>query len=257
MIGRGALWLAWLLAAGQQAPPPQPPTAPEELTDVVVSGHRQRPDRVIASPAEYLRRLCIDPTRHTGRPALPETDPDWDILEPPVRAKLGITDPDADGYGLIDRKRGHTLLIKQETPPRKDKLIEQRCQLIVIAERDERGELLDGIGAIMGTSGTERHIGQSDGSPKIPGWDQHLWSAMPAHHDPVWKGITTGRGNGDTYLVVLADRSYYATSDYAYVDLKSRQSTPWISIITVGYVTRDAHKPARQPKRQADRQSSP
>jgi len=242
---------ALLQAAPAQTPPaPAPATeqqapATEDLVDVVVNRRRAQPDRVIASAADYLRRLCFDPMRKTGRPALPQADPDWDVLDETVRAKLGITDPDSDGYGLFDSKRGHTLLIKQERVPRNDKLIEQRCQMIVIADRDERAELIEGISGIMGTSGTQRHIGQRDGSPKISGWHQHLWSAIPARHHPDWRAYSGDRGESDTYVVVVTPDTFYVDHDYAYIDLKTRRTAPWISMMTVGYVTRNERKPPR------------
>jgi hypothetical protein len=170
--------LSWFTIAVAQAlePPPDP-----QLADIVVTA-RPAPLAPLLMPVAYLRRHCFDPLRLTGRFAPPVDDADWRELRPEITRRFGQADGGAPAYSLKDPKRGHTLLIRFERlPGRKGwNVVEDRCTLAVIGGDGHAG-LVDAMAGLFRASGTQRHVGASDGVPALPalpGWRQWIWSGI-------------------------------------------------------------------------------
>lgn len=209
----------------------------ERLADIVVTDRRNRKARPPGA-VDFHRRYCFDANRRTGRSLAPTDDPDWTPLDADSRIKFGVSDPDVPAFGLRDPEREQTLLLKMERLERSDDHVESRCTLMVVGGTDQ-GKLASGMSGVFGTAGTQRHVGASDGTPRIPGWRQRLWTAMPDRRSRSWKAIGAGeRTNSDTWVVVSGP-SFYDDHDYVMGDLKTRTTpgTP-LSVLSFAFVTR-------------------
>jgi hypothetical protein len=214
----------------------------DQLNEIVVSRRKGAPHPKLDATA-YLQRHCFDANRLSGRSAPPEDDINWEPLDDTARAQFGIADPKVLAFGLADEAREHTLLIKFETFRLKNDLRENRCSLVVIGGGDH-AELPDRISAMFKGRGTQRHIGHRDGSDKIDGWQQWLWTAMPSRRSKAWQSIN-GRSGGrvsDSWVVV-ANESFFDKHDYVFVDLKTRQGAEaTLSMLSFGFRTREKGK---------------
>lgn len=212
---------------------------PDKLNEIVVSRRKGGPPATLDATG-YLRRHCFDANRLSGQSALPEDDLSWEPIDDTARAQFGISDPDIPAFGLADEAREHTLLIKFETLRLKNDIRENRCTLVVIGGEDH-AELPNRISAIFKGRGTKRHVGHRDGSEKIDGWQQWLWTSMPSRGSKNWQSIT-GRSGGrasDTWVVVVDD-FFFDKHDYVFVDLKTRQGAGIkLSMLTFGFRTRE------------------
>jgi len=233
-------FLSSALLAGQGQPiEPIQEAVPDQLSEIVVSRRKGVPPAKLDATG-YLQRHCFDANRLDGRSAPPEDDLSWEPIDDTARAQFGISDPEVPAFGLTDEARDHTLLIKFETFRLKNDLRENRCTLVVIGGEDH-AELPDRISAMFKGRGTQRHVGHRDGSKKIDGWQQWLWTAMPSRRSKAWQSIN-GRSGGrasDSWVVVV-DEFFFDKHDYVFVDLKTRQSAgAKLSVLTFGYKTRE------------------
>lgn len=229
---------AHLAGQGQPSEPGQEAVS-DQLNEIVVSRRKGAPPAKLDATG-YLQRHCFDANRVSGRSAPPEDDLSWEPLDDTARAQFGISDPEVPAFGLVDEVRAHTLVIKFETLNSRSDLRENRCTLVVIGGEEHAG-LPDRISKMFRGRGTQRHVGHRDGSDKIDGWQQWLWTAMPSRRSKAWQSIN-GRSGGrasDTW-VVLVDDSFFNKHDYVFVDLKTRQGAgAKLSVLTFGYKTRE------------------
>jgi hypothetical protein len=237
-------FLSSALLAGQDQPSePVQEVVSDQLNEIVVSRRKGAPPAKLDATG-YLQRHCFDANRLSGRSAPPEDDLSWEPIDDTARAQFGISDPEVPAFGLADEARGHTLLIKFETFRLKNDLREDRCTLVVIGGEDH-AELPDRISAMFKGRGTQRHVGHRDGSEKIDGWQQWLWTAMPSRRSKAWQSIN-GRSGGrasDSWVVIVDD-SFFDRYDYVFVDLKTRQGAgAKLSMLTFGSRTREKGTP--------------
>jgi hypothetical protein len=235
------LTLLALTAAAAQ--PPVDPTGngaasppPDELESIVVTA-RPGPLPPLRDAIDYFRLFCFEANRLTGRSAAPD-DGDWQRLDSAARERLGIADPEAGAFGLADRARRRTLLLKIERIDRPGRLVESRCTLIVIGG-DEHGRLASDMAVLFRGPGTQRHVGEADGVPSLPGWRQWLWTGMPSRGSHSWRTVAPVRASGPTWLVVT-DLRFYDQYDYVLGDLKTREAGRPLSILSFAYTTRAA-----------------
>lgn len=208
------------LAAAQRSEAPASPDV--GVADVVVTA-RPGPPPPLLDPVAYLRKLCFDPLRLLGRFALPEDDADWRPLSEEVGRAFGVADSGAPAFGLFDRGRGRTLLVKFErVPGRKGwNVVEDRCTLTVVGGRDHR-RLRGDMDALFRASGTRRHVGERDGAPRLPGWDQWMWSGLPDRRSGIWRGLIAGGGGTESAWLVVFDPDFYDEYQYILGDLKTK-----------------------------------
>lgn len=221
MFGPTLLMIA-AQAAAIEAPSTRPAAQSPSVEEVVVTARPGSP-RALPDAVAYLRRFCFDPLRLTGRFAPPEDDPDWMELPDELRRSFGTTDPSVPAYGLSDAERGHTLLAKFERAPGRKgwDVIEERCTIVMVGGRDH-ARLRADMDALFGASGTRRHLGERDGAPRLAGWDQLMWSAMPDRRAKRWTALKRdGRGNESAALFVF-DPEFYDRYDYILGDLTTR-----------------------------------
>lgn len=232
------LGLAAGVGAGQVQLPAPPPPAAESLDDIVVTA-RRGPRPPLPEPVAYFQRLCFDPVRTKRRFEIPDRDPDWSPLEDSARAQFQIVDPDVEAYGLSDPATGRSLLLKFESLKETGGLSQLRCTLVVIGGADHAA-LKDRLTAMLGGPGTQRHVGHIHGVPALPNWSQWLWNGYPDRGLKRWETIKApGAGYAAGTWVVVTAPSFWRTSDYFAVDLKTRQTGPQpLSVVTFSYVTR-------------------
>ncbi len=223
-------------ARPEQSPPAQ--NVPDDkLADIVVTARKGTPPAKLDAIG-YYRRYCFDANRLTRKSAPPFDDPDWEPLGDLTRSQFDISDPDTPAFSLVDPDHGGTLLLKFETFSRPGNLVENRCTLVVIGGYDH--EALPGrLSAVFRGPGTQRQIGHRDGTERVKGWDQWLWTGMPGRRSKSWQTIN-GEGRrapGGTWVVVT-DLSFYADHDYILGDLKTRRGDGQpISVISFAYTT--------------------
>lgn len=215
---------ALLLLATAAQVGPLPPTVPE---DVVVTGRRDAVD-----PVAELARWCLDPLRRTGRFAMP----DWSPLDDATRARFGAADPAVVAVGLADPGRHRTLVLKQEMIARPGTLVERRCTLAIVGGADDAPALLAGFTRLLRAPPTQKHIGELAGTPKLPGWRQWLWAAIPQRGSSDWRGWT-GSGAaraGGAWVYVVDPAGFYVDHDHVALDLKARSpGAPALCVITL------------------------
>lgn len=221
----------WSVAGG--ATPPDPADGIEEI----VVAARPGPLPPLRDAIEYYRAYCFDANRLSGQSAPPVDDSDWQPLDEATRRRFGVTDPASPAFGLADRRRGRTLLVKFERFARPGGLIENRCTLVVIGGRDHAA-LVGQMSALFRGPGTERHVGAPDGTPRIAGWRQWLWTGMPQRRSRSWRAVTPSRSAGGGTWVVVTDPSFYDSFDYVLGDLKIRQRGRPLSVLSFAYTTR-------------------
>jgi len=201
---------------------------------------------------EQWRRFCFDPVRLAGHPAAPPPDDrDWAPAPEATRRKLGLADPADAAFDLYDPGRGQALVLAEQVLKRPGGLIETRCTLIVIGGLDQ-ADLPGRVSAAMGGPGTERHVGEPDGVPKLEGWRQWVWTAMPEHRSRRWRAAAASgaaRGGG-TWIVVTDDDRFYQSYDYVLADLKARTGPgPRLSVLTLAWTRKAGEPPRLPPKR--------
>lgn len=233
---------ALFAAQGQPVEPVQEAVS-DQLSEIVVSRRKGAPPATLDA-AGYLQRHCFDANRLGGRSAPPEDDPSWEPLDDTARAQFGISDPEVPAFGLVDEMRGHTLVIKFETFESTNDLRENRCTLVVIGG-DDHSSLPDRISAMFKGRGTQRHVGHRDGSDRIDGWQQWLWTAMPSRRSKAWLSVNArSAGRASDSWVVVANEFFFDKHDYVFVDLKSRMDAgASLSVLTFGHKTREKREP--------------
>lgn len=209
--------IAALLALALAADPPPAPD-PEDI--VVRARPRGEAPPPRPDPVAYLRRFCFDPIRLTGKPLIPEDDLEWIPLERDDRARLGLTDPAVPAFALFDDYWDMRLVIRFET---KEKPIpEIRCTLITIGGENHK-QYVGKMSTLFRAPGTQEHVGDDNGEPRIEGWDQHLWTAMPSRGSESWIGSNAGRRMpGQGWITVLNPSLFYSRRDLIAGDLKIR-----------------------------------
>lgn len=234
------------LSVGVQPPVTSQATVIQELSaenfdDIVVTARKGAPPPKLDAIG-YFRRYCYEPNRMTGKSALPSDDLDWEPLGDRTRAQFGIIDTEIPAFGLADASRGSTLLLKVERFPKPGGLVESRCTMAVVGGDDHR-RLPRQLSALFRGPGTQRHVGAVGGSPRVEGWEQWLWSAMPGRRSKSWHEInseTRGASRGTWIVVTRLD--FYNDHDYVMGDLKTRQGAGKpLSVLTLAYTT----KPSR------------
>jgi hypothetical protein len=211
--------LVGALAAGAGAT--QPPQAePIDPAEIVVTGRRGGP---AAHPdaVEFLKALCFDPARRTGRLAPPVGNPHWVPLEDDARRQFKIEHPDTPAFSLVDGGRGHELWLKFEESSLPDGLVEQRCTMLVAGGRDH-DRFVNNMSQLFRGIPTQRHVGHPNGVPRVRGLSQWLWTGGPQRGSKVWRSIQQPKGAQTTWRVVIDADAYYQENDYIVGDLKIR-----------------------------------
>jgi hypothetical protein len=204
------------------APPPTTQEDPAAFEDIVVTGQlggpRPQPDAV-----EFLRRFCFEPLRRTHGPAPPSDQKRWEELEEKTRGEFRITDPSVPAYSFVDHGRDHFLLLKFEQFSHPARVVENRCTLVVIGGQDH-ARFQGAMSKLFGRGGVESHVGESYGTPVVPGWRQWAWTGMPGRRSKAWQALQSARGvqGGGGYLVVI-DPDFYNEYDYIVGDLKVKE----------------------------------
>ncbi len=155
-----------------------------------------------------------------------------------MRARFGIADPSVPAFSFTDEGRGHVLLLKFERFGQKNRVIENRCTLVVIGGRNH-DRLPSQMARLFKGAGTERHVGHAAGAPAVKGWRQWVWTGMPQRGSREWRAVRPSRGaNGGTWLVVT-DPAFYDNFDYILGDLKTRTDggRP-VSMLSFSYLRR-------------------
>jgi hypothetical protein len=213
-----AVLLGSLAASAVAAQLPAPP--PIDPAEIVVTGRpgsaRPQPDVV-----EHLRTFCFDPARRSGRMAPPAENSRWYPLDDEARRQFRIEDPDVPAFSRADGVRGHELWLKLEEFREGKGLVEQRCTILAIGGRDHR-RFVDDMSRLFGGPPTQRHVGEPDGLPAIPGWEQWLWTGMPNRRSSNWRSLERTRGAAPSWLVVI-DPDFYRDHVYIVGDMKLRQ----------------------------------
>lgn len=81
------------------------------------------------------------------------------------------------------------------------------------------------MSALFHGPGTQRHVGEPDGSPSLPGWQQWVWTGMPRRGSRSWRVIErSGRIRSGGSWLVVTDPRFYDSYDYLLGDLKTRTS---------------------------------
>lgn len=210
----------------------------DAFEEIVVTARKDAPPPTLDAVG-YFHRYCYEPNRKTGTSASPLDDLEWERLDERARQRFGISDAEVPAFGLARTSRGSTLLIKAQRFSRPGGLAESHCTLVVMGG-DEHARLPQQLSALFGGSGTQRHVGRRHGSPRIAGWEQWLWSAMPGRGSKRWREVNAGLRSADrSTWVVVAHPRFYDDNDYVMGDLKTRQGPgKALSVMTLVYTTR-------------------
>ncbi|HEX8449333.1 MAG TPA: hypothetical protein VF652_07060 [Allosphingosinicella sp.] len=234
--------LAGLLLALVSGPDPAQPTTAAGLPpvdEILVTGRRGNSGRKVRPDAvEVLRTYCFEPARLKRRFDLPSPGPRWTELDESERAQFRIEDPNAPALAMDDEARAQRLWLKVERFDHRGDTQEQRCTLLVIGGRDHR-RFVDDMSNLFSGPPTQRHVGQREGSPAIPGWQQWLWTGMPSRGSKSWKRSETARGSPTSWTVVVDVRAFYNSFDYILGEMKSRTAPgPAVTMLTFAFTTR-------------------
>lgn len=204
----------------------------DHSSEILVTA-RRKTVRSGVDAVDYYRRYCFDANRLTGHSDMPSDDPDWQPLDAENRLKFGITDASVPAFALADPVRRQTLLVKGERFDRPGGLVESRCTMVVIGGDDQKS-LPKRISGVFKGSGTQRHVGVTEGTKRLDGWRQWLWTGMPARRSRSWSRIDAN----NTWLIV-DDLKFYEDYDYILGDLKTKVDggTP-VSTMSFAYTTR-------------------
>ncbi|HEX8125951.1 MAG TPA: hypothetical protein VF548_10255 [Allosphingosinicella sp.] len=241
-----------LVAAGPG--PAQTPSAagPPPVDEIVVTGSRAnagrkpRPDAV-----DVLRIHCFDPARLDRRFDPPSSGPRWIELEESERVQFRIEDPDVPAFAMDDESRAQRLWLKFERFDHRSDTREQRCTLLVLGGRNH-DRFVDAMSNLFRGPPTQRHVGQPEGSPAIPGWEQWLWTGMPSRGSRSWRRTEPARGSPPSWTVVVDARGFYNSFDYILGEMKSRRAAgPAVTMLTFSFTTRPGRPAARAGARAA------
>lgn len=241
--------IAGILVALMAGAGPAPSTAaPPPVEDIVVTGTRGSGVRKVRPDAvEILRDHCFEPMRLTRGFAIPSPGPRWIELDDKERRQFQIEDPDVPAYAMEDESRTQHLWLKFERLEHKSNTLEQRCTLLVIGGHDH-GRFVDDMSALFNGRGTQRHVGQRDGMPALAGWEQWVWTGMPARNSKSWKTLDPQRRLEPGWLRVIDVPTFYNSHDYILGDMKSRtgQGTA-VTMLSFSYTTRPRRQTASSP----------
>lgn len=218
---------------------PPPEDAPEPFDEIVVTGRRAN-SVPYAQPVEFFREHCFDPQRRSGQFLAPGPDDEaWRPLDAEVREQLGIADPATTLAGLVDHVLGHTLVLRIERLAGDGGLVEHRCSLTIIGGTAHE-RLQQGMAGLFRGPGTQRHIGHVAGSPRLPGWRQHAWTAMPQRRSASWRDASVDLRRPGGSFIVVTDPSFYDQHSYVVGELKTRLGQrPPISILSLAHTRRE------------------
>ncbi len=216
-----------------------PPAPVEDRVEDIVVTARRGPPPVLLEPVAYLQRYCFDPARRTRQFSAPDSSDPWTPLDDVARAQFHITDDAVPAFGLSDPARGRTMALKMERFSLPRRLVERRCTLVVVGNADQN-EFIGQINKLFNGPGTQRHVGDPVGVPRIPGWSQWLWTGNPQRGSKHWEVIApTGAARSAGTWLVVTDDSFYGVMDYIACDLKVRSGgQPTVSVFTFSFVTR-------------------
>jgi hypothetical protein len=231
------MWSATALVLGLSLSQP-PAEVPEPDYDAIVVTGSRVPLAPLLEPIEYFAQHCYEPHRRTKQPAPPpESGSDWGVVPDSARAHLRTLGPDGQAYWMRDEERGHTLILTFERPPRRDNVQESRCSLVVIGGTSHDG-FATGMGRLFRGSGTDRHLGHPDGNPRLTGWRQLAWTAIPRRGSSAWEQYRGSRRGGG-WVMVSDSGLFYDNADFVLGDLKTSEGrTPRISILSLSFSTR-------------------
>ncbi|HEX8511617.1 MAG TPA: hypothetical protein VF688_00770 [Allosphingosinicella sp.] len=230
--------------------PAQTPAAaePPPVEDIVVTGTRGsgvpkvRPDAV-----EVLRDHCFEAARLTRRFHPPTPGSRWIELDEKERRQFQIEDADVPAYAMEDEARAQHLWLKFERLKHKSNTEEQRCTLLVIGGRDHK-RFVDDMSNLFDGRGTQRHVGERDGSPALAGWEQWVWTGMPFRDSKSWKALDDPKRLEPGWLVVVDVQGFYNSHDYIFGDMKLRKGPGTaVTMLTFSLTTRPHRKTASKP----------
>jgi hypothetical protein len=212
--------------------------APEPDDDAIVVTGSRVPLAPLLEPIEYFARHCYEPHRRTRQPAPPpEFGSDWEVLPDSARAQLRMIGPDGQAYWMRDEERGHTLVLTFDRPPRGDYVQESRCSLVVIGGTGH-DRFAAGMARLFRGPGTDRHVGHPDGNPRLPGWRQLAWTAIPRRGSSAWD-VEPGPRGGTGWIVVIDPVLFYDNADFVLGDLKTSEGrAPRVSVLSLSFSTR-------------------
>lgn len=239
-----------LVALIAGADPAQTPTAaaPPPVEDIVVTGTRGSAVRKVRPDAvEVLRDHCFEPARLARRFSAPAPGPRWIELDETERRQFQIENPHVPAFAMEDESRAQHLWLKFERLDHKGNTEEQRCTLLIIGGRDHRRFVGDMSDLFRGR-GTQRHVGQLDGSPALAGWEQWAWTGMPSRNSKSWKALDPQRGSEPGWLVVADVQGFYNSYDYIMGDMKLRRGPGTaVTMLTFSLTTRPRRQSASKP----------
>lgn len=223
------------------ADPAQSPSAaaPPPVEDIVVTGARgSKPRKPRPDAVEVLRTHCFEPARLTRRFDEPSPGPRWMELDETERRQFQIEDHGIPAYAMEDEARGQRLWLKLERLRHKSNTEEHRCTLLVIGGRGHERFVGD-MSKLFRGGPTQRHVGMREGSPALPGWEQWLWTGMPARRSKSWQSVEPPRGSPSTWIVVTDVQDFYNSHDYIMGDMKMRKDagTP-VTMLTFALTSR-------------------
>ena len=102
---------------------------------------------------------------------------------------------------------------------------------------DSHGRAQAEMAGLFRAPGTDRHVGQPMGTPRLDGWQQHAWTLMPMAGSSTWRDYCPRRVGGGAFLVVT-DRDFYRTFDYVLGDLKVRTGDRPVSVMSLAVTSR-------------------
>ena len=201
-----------------QSPAASEPPPAEAIVVTAVRGKARvaHPDAV-----QWLRALCFDPLRRTGRFAPPADGGTWTDLGEEARRQFRIADPAVAAFAMDDAGRGQQLWLKFERLEHPHGLVEDRCTLLVVGGEGHR-RFVDAMSALFRGVPTQRHVGRRDGSPALAGWQQWLWTGMLRRRAKNWTALEQPRGSLPTWVVVADVPGFYGEYDYIMGDMKLR-----------------------------------
>ena len=117
----------------------------------------------------------------------------------------------------------------------------------MIGGRDHK-RFVDDMSNLFDGRGTQRHVGERDGSPALAGWEHWVWTGMPSRDSKSWKALDDPKRLEPGWLVVVDVQGFYNSHDYIFGDMKLRKGPGTaVTMLTFSLTTRPHRKTASNP----------